>query len=289
MRLPIGWALVALAAGVSTVRAAPPAPSSKPPTVTAGPYQIAVDRISQNRSLVVTYRVPGRPPADPPVNPSCTLQLQMAVTTRDPAAAAGLAVFEVHGMAVQVGNRTLDVAAYGGILESVNDSAVVRAYLYVPQFPPLASAIRSLEGEIVAFEKSETLDFPIPVGDGRTPASVEKGGVRATVQELVVEGSSARATVVLQAPPTSVLITPPGRGQFGVYLYDGKGRSASLGMVNAVTPRPNVLEYRVSFSNLQEAPGRIDVRVLHRGGNRRVFPFRFENVALPSAYPPPAS
>lgn len=260
--------------------AAPGAPA--PPEARVGPYRVVIDRITHNHTLGINYLADPARRDENRIDSRRTLQVQVAVFAADAPAAAGLATFAVNGVTAESGRRIVDLAHYGGMLESPNDTAVVRAYLYVPTFPPLAREIRAVEGQIIAYEKSAPLEIEIPLESGRVPVTVEKDGVRATVRELITDGSTMQVVLWLEGPAPSVLMNTAGDGSCGMAVLNLDGRPAALVGGTLINPRPNQGEYRVSFQTTRMAAAKIRLRVLHRGGERHVYPFRIEHVPVPS-------
>jgi hypothetical protein len=281
-RLSLG--VVLAIGGAAGAREALPRPEAK-----AGPYRVVVDRIMQNRNLVMNHGNHGGQPArrGDGLQVRRTVQLQMAVFASDKVKADGLASFQVNSVAVETERRVIDLPHYGGMLENPNDSAVIRAYLYIPAFPARAPEIRAIEGEIVAYEKSVPVDIDIPLESSNLPVTVEKDGVRATVRELILENGAARLVLWLEAPAESAIINLVSDGSYGVSLLNTENRLATPTGGSMVQPRPHQAEYRMSFQSLRGAPGAVRVRVLHRGGPRRVYPFRMEHVSLPTRVSPP--
>jgi len=285
------WALAAGVCGLALpVRGtAAPEPSAPPrrPVLNVGPYRVQLDRITAARNRILNYRVPGVERDERPLDSRCTVQMQVAVFATDPTAGPGLATFQVHMVTAEERGRVGEAPHYGGLIDTADDGALLRAYLYMPSFPALAREVRTIEGEIVAYEKTEPLRIEVPLPGLKFPASAEKDGVRATVRELTTEGGGARLTLSLEGPPSSILLNGKVAGGYGVSLLDLEGRPASLATGNLVNPRPNQSEYRLAFSNLRAAPSKVVVQIIHRGGARRVYPFRFERVPLPIRPPAP--
>lgn len=273
-----------------TAWAAAPGPMpSRQPAGKAGPYRVAVDRISHNRKVSVNYRVGGDSRDPGPAQFSRTVHLQLAVFATEPWAGPGLATFQIKGVTTETVNRTIDLPHYGGMLETPTDGAVLRAYLYLPNFPLGAKEVRTVEGEIVAYEKSAPVEIEIPLDGAKVPAPVTKGGLRATVREWEIEGDTARVVLWLEAPANTVLINTSTDGTYGVSLLNEAGRAANTLGGAMLQPRANQAEYRVGFQNLRGAPARLRVRLLHRAGARKVFPFRVEGIAIPERTAPSGS
>lgn len=280
--LLLGGALAtaALAAGEGTQR----------PEARTGPFRVVVDRISESRTTVLTYRTaPGRR-EDGGAQSRRTLQLQVQVLADNPGAAAGLASFQVNGLSAESGRRLLGLPHSGGILETPDDKAVVRAYLYVPACPPLASEVRAMEGEIVAYEKAGDSEIEVPL-TGKTPSSAQKDGIRATVQATTHQGTNSQLTLELTAPDGTMLVNPANDGTYGVSLVSAGSRPAPPTGGSMSQPRPNAALYRLGFQNVQGPPLAVRVRFVYRGGARRVYPFRVEHIPIPTrpAARPPAA
>lgn len=264
---------------------APPAPGNRPEGI-AGPFRVVVDRVAHNRKISVTYRSAGdsRPPTPPQF--TRTVHLQLAVFADEKWAGPGLATFQVKGVTAETANRTVDLAHYGGMLETPTDGAVLRAYLYVPNFPLGPTEIRSVEGDIVAYEKSSHVELEIPLDGDKAPAPVVQAGIRATVREWELEGDSAQAVIWVEAPANTVLINTSTDGTYGVSLVNAAGRSANTLGGALLQPRVNQAELRVGFQNLRGAPAKLKLRFLHRAGARKTYPFRIQNIPTPSRSAP---
>jgi hypothetical protein len=280
-RRPLIITAVTLLSGWSVRAAEPLAKPVGPPEGVSGPYRVVVDRVSHNRKVTVNYRVGGGSREPGPAQFSRTVHLQLAVFARETWAGPGLATFQIKGVTADTDRRSYDLPHYGGMLETPTDGAVLRAYLYVPNFPLGAREIRAIEGEIVAYEKSAPLEIEIPLDSPKVPLHVEKGDVRVSVREWDVEGDTARAVLWVEAPPNSMLINTTTDGTYGVSLHNAAGRSANTLGGAMLQPRANQAEYRVGFQNLRGEPAKLKLRVLHRSGPRRVFPFRVERVPIP--------
>ncbi|MFN3650276.1 MAG: hypothetical protein ACK47B_11915 [Armatimonadota bacterium] len=275
-----GRAVTLLLLGLSAL-SAPATGAQNGSRVTVGPYRVSVDRVTSVRKLVVGFDVPGREKAEAGAQASRTVQLQVSVNTDDPKAAAGLVTFKLEEMLVEQGRRLVSLPHYGGVLETANDSAVVRAYLYVPSFPALHSEIRSLQGEIAAYENASIEELMLPV-DPAGPTTVEgRGGLKATLQSVKVEGSTARVELDLSGPEGTQLLAPLADGTHGVTLQDAQGREAAPSGGSMEHPRPGSAEYRVGFRGLRGEPKTVALRVLVRSGARRIYPFRLERIPLP--------
>jgi hypothetical protein len=258
-----------------------PAPVRRSEAV-AGPYRVVVDRIAHNRKITLDYEVPPKAVDGPAAQFSRTVHLQLAVFTKEPAAGPGLSTFQVRSVLADNGSRLVELPHYGGMLETSNDGAILRAYVYLPNFPLAAKEVRAVEGEIVAYERSTPVQIEIPVVPGKTPEPVEKDGIRATVREWEQDKDEIRAVIWLEGPPNTVLINTTTDGTYGVALFNSAQKPASTQGGSLVQPRPNQAEYRVGFLNLRGTPEKLKIQLLHRSGPRRVYPFRIEHVEVPS-------
>jgi len=258
--------------------APPPARRAEAP---AGPYRVVVDRIAHNRKITLDYDVPAKAADGPAAQFSRTVHLQLAVFTKEPAAGPGLATFQVRGVTADNGARVVELPHYGGMLETSTDGAVLRAYVYLPNFPLAAKEVRVIEGEIVAYERSTPVQIEIPVVAGKVPSPVEKDGIRATVREWEQDKDEIRAVIWLEGPPNTVLINTTTDGTYGVALLNNAQKPASTQGGSLVQPRPNQAEYRVGFLNLRGTPEKLKIQLLHRSGPRRVYPFRIEHIEVP--------
>jgi hypothetical protein len=280
LRLLAAGALL-LAPGTARAPAETPARvPARAPEARAGPYRVVVDRIAHNPTLVVTYTAPGGQPG-PPVEVRRSAQLQIALYTDDPAAAKGLASLQVHRLTSEQNGRISELSHYGGVLPDSSDGAVIRASVSLTVTPALVREIRALEGEIVSFTQTQEVEIEVPVAGRTLPVTVEKSGVRATVQELARDGSSARVGLTLEGPATSMLLDTSNDGSRGVELLNTAGSAASPSGGTLTQPRPARAEYRLGFLGLRGEPGLVRFRVLLRSGTRRVFPFRLEHIPLP--------
>lgn len=260
------------------------APAPRRPEAAAGPYRVLVERISASRTVNLLYRQEA--PADPgQFQQRRTVQLQLAIHAPDAASAAGLTRVDFFGVTAEAGGKIHEVGHYGGKLETATTSkAVLRGYLYAPTLPGEATEIRSLEGEILAYEHSTPVEVEVPL---QPPfREVEQDGVRVTVRELTVSEGTARVTLSAEGPASSVLIAPGDDGNHGVRLLDRQNRLTSLGGGSLLQPRPQRLEYRVTFQSVRTAPRSLRVKVTKQHGRRSVWPFRLERIPLPQRLTP---
>lgn len=248
----------------------------------AGPYRVVVDRIAHNRKIILNYDTPEKAADGAPAQFTRTVHLQLAVFAKDLAAAAGLSTFQIRGVTAENGTRVVELPHYGGMLETANDGAALRAYIYLSNFPLAAKEVRAIEGEIVAYEHSTPIQLEIPVTVGTIPAPVEKNGIRATVREWEQEKDEIRAVISLEAPPNTVLINTTTDGTYGVSLLNNLQRPANTQGGSMIQARSNHAEYRVGFINLRGTPEMLKIKVLHRSGPRRVYPFRIEHMEVPT-------
>jgi hypothetical protein len=248
------------------------------PMVKAGPYRIAVDRITQNRTLTLKYETGDR--SNSGVTSQRTIQLQVAVFGETEAANAGLATFQIKSVVVDRNGRSEELPHYGGPLENPNDPALVRGYLYVPAMPPSVAEIRSLEGEIVSYEHTGPFEMDVPITNS-VPSTVEKDGVKVTLRDWSQDGAIARLTLVVDAPASSLVVNTVNDGSYGVTLVNKDGHPALLGAGSMIQPRPNQAEYRMAYNSLQGTPDHLRLRFLHRAGPRKVYPFKVEHIQIP--------
>jgi len=176
----------------------------------------------------------------------------------------------------------VEIPYTGGMLESPGDPAAVRVFLYAQSFPASAREIRSIQGDIVAYERAGPVDLEIPLANRTFPFSVEQKGVRVQVQELQQEGVWTRIVLTVDAPSAAVLLNTLQDGTYGISLLDERGRPGVSNGCRMEQPRPNAAEYRAAFERLRGVPTTLRIRLAYRGGARRVFPWRLNRVALPS-------
>jgi hypothetical protein len=281
--LAVAGAVVACGTAGSQEQAMPglQAVRSKPPEVQVGPYRVAIDRVTHNNTVIYSYKNP-QAKEQAPLEYRRTVQLQLGVFAKDASAAAGLTSFVIRSVTVEGAKRLLEVPHYGGVMENPNDTAAVRAYLYVPSFPVRAREIRTVEGEIVGYDRSSQVEIDVPVADAKLPLTEERGGVKVTVQELTVQGATVQLVLRTQGPEGSVLAPTANDGTYGVSLYNADNRAAAPAGGTLTQPRSNEGEYRLGFQNLRGSAGRVRVRLLLRGGERRVYPFKIERVPVPT-------
>lgn len=273
-------------AGIAALAAsAAPEQPLRTPSVKAGPYQVAVDRISANRTNTLPFRTEPPRREDPGIQATRLIQLQIGLYSSDKTAAAGLTTFQVKGIAAEVAGRTTELAHYGGVLENPNDPALVRAYVYAPNFPLRTREIRWVEGEIVSYDRAATMDLNLPLSGARLPLVVEKDGVKATLREFSVNEGGAQLLLNLEAEPGSVLVNTVNDGTYGVSLVNGDNRPASPNGGTMLQPRPNQAEYRLSFGSVRSMPDHLQAHLLLRAGTRHVYPFRLEHLPLPDTLP----
>lgn len=260
------------------------------PETQAGPFRVVIDRIAQSRNTLVNYRTTPAQRDDGSAQSRRSVQLQVQVVAADRSAAAGLASFQVNGLSAETGRRTVTLSHSGGILESPDERAALRAYLYVPACPPQARELRAIEGEIAAYEKAGECQIDVPLG-GKVPSSAEKEGIRATVQAMSVQGANLQVTVELAAPEGTALVATTSDGAYGVSLLGADSRPTTPTGGSVSQPRASAATYKLGFQNPQDAPRSLRIRFVYRGGARRVYPFRIEHIPIPTrlaAGTPPA-
>jgi hypothetical protein len=147
--------------------------------------------------------------------------------------------------------------------------------------PPSLSELRAIEGEIVTYENTSPFEVEIPV-DGALPRTVEKDGIKVTLREWAVDGSSARVLLWAEAPPSSLIVNTVNDGSYGVSLLSADGRAAVLGAGSMLQVRNNQAEYRMVYSSFRGTPARIRLKFLHRAGPKRVYPFKIERIPIPA-------
>lgn len=268
-----------LALGVLGAAGGVAAQQIRQPVVAAGPYRVMVDRITQNRTVTLDFALPGGRPPDG-VATQRSVQFQVAVLPKDPKTAPQISTFQVKSVTVRQNNRPVDVHHYGGPLESPNDPALVRAYLYVPAMPANAQELNSIEGEIVSYERNGPFEIEIPTA-GDLPRTVEKDGVKVTIREWVHDGASGRLIMWVEAPNNSLIVNSANDGSYGVALINDAGRTLSTGSGTMLQVRSNQAEYRMNYFSIQGKPTTIRLRFLHRAGARQVYPFKLENITVP--------
>lgn len=282
MRLLAAGGLLAAVALLGAAPGRTAGTTLKEPEGKAGPYRVVIDRLSHSLGLGINYQTGlGKRDAGS-VESRRTLQMQLAAYAPDSRVAAGLATFQVSSVTVDLAGRTAEVPHYGGILESPNDNAVIRAYLYVPNLPLAAREIRSVEGQIVAYDHSEVVDLEIPLEGRKPPVSVEKDGVKATLREMNAEGGGAQLVLWVETAPDGVLLPTSNDGTYGVTLSSADRRSAIPSGGSVVQPRANQAEYRVAFHSLRGPAGSVRVKILSRGGGRHTYPFKIDHVPIPT-------
>lgn len=260
------------------------------PETQAGPFRVVIDRIAQSRNTLLNYRTTPAGRDGGSAQSRRSVQLQMQVLTQDRSAAAGLASFQVNGLSAEAGRRTVTLSHSGGILESPDERAVLRAYLYVPACPSQARELRAMEGELVAYEKAGECQIDVPL-TGKLPSSATKEGVRATVQAMSVQGTNLQATVELAGPEGTALVATTSDGAYGVSLFNADSRGVTPTGGSVSQPRANTATYRLAFQSPQDTPRSLRIRFVYRGGARRVYPFRIEHIPIPArlaAGAPPA-
>ncbi len=270
-----------VAAGSRLAADEPLAPVLRP-EVTAGPFKLCIDRILQSRSVVTTYRADGSPMTEQ----SRSLQVHMAVYARDPGDAARLAALQVRGLTAETGGRVIDVSHNGGLLENPDDTASIRAYVYIQSFPRDVREIRSLFGEVVAFERSTPLEIDVPIKGDDLSNIGEKEGVRVTVRELTREGNNWRVRILATSSSSAVVLNAVQDGAYGVSLLNAQGKAAEANGGTLIQSAATQAQYLVVFSGLQGEPATVRLRIASRGGVRRVHPFKMEHIPLPERTAP---
>ena len=130
--LPLRFLVVGLltTAAVQLRAAEPDAPhAAHQPETKAGPYRVALDRINQNYQVGVSYQTPNGRRTGSQVEARRSVRLQLGVFTEDARAKAGLSVLQIKSVTAEGSGRVQELPHYGGILESANANAAVRAYL----------------------------------------------------------------------------------------------------------------------------------------------------------------
>lgn len=287
MRCRFALQAAALLGGTALAAVAAPLPAFQTPNAKVGPYQVAIDRITANRTNQLQFRTGDQPRRmEPGLHSTRLIQLQIGLFSEDPSAEAGLTTFQVKGITVELRGRSVDLVHYGGVLENPNDKALVRAYVYIPNFPLGPREIRYLEGEVVSYDHSAPLQLALPLAGARLPLVVTQDGVKATLRELTMDGSNAQIDLLLEGAPGSVLVNTVNDGTYGVSLLGAENRVASPNGGTMLQPHPNQAEYRLSFGSLRGAPDRLSVKLVQRAGARHVYPFRLEHLPLPDVASP---
>jgi hypothetical protein len=270
--------LVSVLAGFAATAVPAAEPDIRLPLAKVGPYRVVVDRITHNRGVTIDYGPDGKVAG---YKPQRTAQLHVAVLTDEPSARSALATFQIKGATVERTGRALEVPYYGGPLENPNDPAIVRAYVYLPGLPGTIEEIRSLEGEIVSYDRTSQTEMEIAV-EGPLPRTVEKDGIKLELREWSYEGGSPRLVLVMEAPPGTVIVNTTNDGSYGVSLLNEKGQAAPPASGTMLQLKSNLAEYRTTYQSVQGTPTRIKLQFLHRGGTRRVYPFKVERIPIPT-------
>ena len=247
------------------------------PVVKVGPYRVAVDRITQNRSVVLDYKTGQQQSGG--VRTQRTVQVQVAVHSDVPGAREGLTTFQIKSVLMEKNGRPVELPHYGGPLETPNDPALVRAYLYVPSLPASVAEIRTIDGEIVSYERSAPLEVEFPL-EGALPRTIEKDGVKVTLREWAQDGPSARAVLWVEAPAGGLIVNTATDGSNGLTLLNTQGRPALVGVGSMLQVRAHQAEFRMAYNSVQGTAAKIRLRFLHRAGPRRVWPFRLEHIPI---------
>jgi hypothetical protein len=234
--------------------------------------------MSHNRKVTVSF-APGEADSKR-IRSARGVNLQLGVYAREKGKAPGIAAFQITGVTAGTDARPLRLPFYGGMLELPDESALVRAYVYASGIPAAATELRSLEGQIIAYDRSGPVEIDVPL-EGGAPATAQVEEVKATLRELSARPGTASATIAVEAPANTTLTSTSGDGGYGVSLLNQDRRPARVAGGSARNLRPNLIEYRLSFDGIEGTPTLLHLRLLRRGGTRRVFPFRVEHIPVP--------
>src|SRR5439155_23868487 len=104
----------------------------------------------------------------------------------------------------------------GGPLDDAED-AVLRAYLYAGNVGMETSEIRSIEGEITAFERARMVAVNLPTGP--LPVTRTAEGLQLTLVECAARGSTATVRLKVRAPAEAQVVPAAADGTYGIQLF----------------------------------------------------------------------
>ena len=250
------------------------------PSVAAGPYRVSIEQMLHARSVTVYYHLPDGP-RQPPPRVRRTLQVHLRVDSLETTAAAALGVFQVNRITVKVGGKSEAAQYFGGKLDTIGAAPLLRAYLYLPNLQKSARAIDVLEGEIIAYEPSYDLHLAWRPQEEPAPHMLESHGVKVSLLSIKRNGSTATVRLRAEAPEEFALVVPSNEEAHGVSLRAGGRRVGNYSTGTVRVLAPNRLEYDITYTGLRAPVEEVKLHLASRGPERRRYPFRFRNIAIP--------
>ena len=251
-------------------------PTLRRPEARVGPYRVLVEQVTASEYLqeLLGIAAGARPAATG--RRSAHLQLRLVGDTAESSAAVDL--FAVHALTVEADGRAVEVAHYGGPLENADD-AVLRAYVYAGDVGMSTREIRSVEGEITAFEHAEEVRAELPLEPG---ASVLANGARFTISECSTRDGMIGVRLLGRPPAGAQLLAAALDGTYGIDLLTESGTSATPAGSTLGTTADGDAEFDLAYQLRRGVARRLSIRALIRSGARHVYPFRIEHVPLPA-------
>lgn len=165
----------------------------------------------------------------------------------------------------------------------VDDEVILR--LTVAGLSPQATALRTVEGALVAYPQVRRVRFHVPWLKDEVPLSVDYQGARATLRrfQLVEEDSTLWVSV---RPPEGFRVAPLASvGAISAQAVDMYGNLINRGGITQVeqTQSGDEPEYRFQAPALRRTPHRLVLDVLCTAGEPRPVPFTLRNVPLPKS------
>lgn len=283
-------AIGAVAAGVPTMlRAAPePGPRGLPAETNTSDYRVVVEQVSHNRSLSLNFPEMGLTPAP---TGGQSVSLNVAVQAPTPAAALGISGFGGPMKAVLAQGGAVNVHAGGDEEGAPVAGRVWRGMMYAESFPVNTEALRELQGELVVYPNARRAKFewqlPAQLPATRTIPGLE--GYKATLREVQTKGKQCTIVLVVERPKAVLVNDRHPDLPYGIGVYTAKGGQLQLHQVDQ-RPRNTAdrvaMEYRLTYAELQDAPGKVQMENLVRWGTPRKISFKFRDVPLPLATAP---
>jgi hypothetical protein len=253
------------------------APLPRRPEARVGPYRVVVERVTHSQYLQSLFLSDPLGQA-PRRSGRRSAHVQLRLLADEPQAGAAVELFTIHSLTVMAGGKQVEVSHYGGPLEN-NDDAVLRAYVYASDVGLATSEIRSLAGEITAFEHARVVTAEIPLSNLPVVQTVD--GVRFTCTEVSVRDGIATIRLLARAPEGSQVVAASSEATYGIKLWCVDSIPAAAASSTLGTTSEGDAEYTLGFQSLHGTPSRLQAQVLMRGGERRVFPFDIEHIPLP--------
>ena len=255
------------------------APEVKRPETAAGPYRIAVERVIQNQNVNLALGAEAKAGAKA-VEGNTGAQVFLVIRADDEDAKLGLSQIAVQTLTATLGGKREGVNFYGSQQDS--GDAVARLYVHAHQLPIRTDEIGSIEGELRAYERAELVNADFDLRDAKYPLTQVVNGVKFTLASSVVQARTASLQLHME-PPKGVTVTHGGNDRNRGLTLSGEGwtvLASSVGIGQPAAEGGVTLSAR--FFQVNSAPSRLKVEAILRSGDVKTYPFRLENIPLPT-------